>query len=90
MKVGLSDLRRAWRLPGRALLLGLPLTLLVTALLAHYIAGLPWLQCFLLGAVLAPTDPVFAAAIVVVRKSRGAYAISSPSSQDSTTVWPCP
>ena len=28
MKVGLSDLRSAWRLPGRALLLGLPLTFL--------------------------------------------------------------
>ncbi|MDQ6753703.1 MAG: cation:proton antiporter [Actinomycetota bacterium] len=64
MKAGLSDLRRVWRLPGRALLFGLPLTLLVTAVLAHYISGLPWLQCFLLGAVLAPTDPVFAAAIV--------------------------
>lgn len=64
MKVGLADLRRAWRLPGRALLLGLPLTLLITALLAHYIVGLPWLPCLLLGAVLAPTDPVFAAAIV--------------------------
>ncbi|WP_113718299.1 cation:proton antiporter domain-containing protein [Arthrobacter dokdonensis] len=64
MKVGLSDLRRAWRLPGRALLFGLPLTLLITALLAHYIVGLPWVPAFLLGAVLAPTDPVFAAAIV--------------------------
>ncbi|MBG0740628.1 cation:proton antiporter [Paeniglutamicibacter antarcticus] len=64
MKVPLSGLRRAWRLPGRALLLGLPLTLLITALLAHFIAGLPWLQSFLLGAVLSPTDPVFAAAIV--------------------------
>lgn len=64
MKVGLSDLRRAWRLPGRALLFGLPLTLLITALLAHYLLGLPWPQAFLLAAVLAPTDPVFAAAIV--------------------------
>lgn len=64
MKVGWADLRSAWRLPGRALVLGLPLTLIVTALLARYIAGLPWLQCFLIGAVLAPTDPVFAAAIV--------------------------
>lgn len=43
MKVGWSDLRSAWRLPGRALVLGLPLTLIVTALLARYIAGLPWL-----------------------------------------------
>lgn len=64
MRVGIRDLRRAWRLPGRALLLGLPLTLAVTAVLAHYLVGLPWLEAFLLGAVLAPTDPVFAAAIV--------------------------
>ncbi|WP_298462288.1 sodium:proton antiporter [uncultured Cellulomonas sp.] len=64
MRVGVHDLRRAWRLPGRALLLGLPLTLVVTAALAHYVAGLPWLESFLLGAVLAPTDPVFASAIV--------------------------
>jgi NhaP-type Na+/H+ or K+/H+ antiporter len=64
MRVGLSDLRKAWRLPGRALLLGLPLTLLITAVLAKYVAGLPWLESFLIAAVLAPTDPVFAAAIV--------------------------
>lgn len=64
MRVGLSDLRAAWRLPGRALLLGLPLTLLITAVLAHFVAGLPWLESFLIAAVLAPTDPVFAAAIV--------------------------
>jgi len=64
MKVGVRDLRRAWRLPGRALLFGLPLTLVVTALFAHWVVGLPWLESFLLGAVLAPTDPVFASAIV--------------------------
>ncbi|GAA1343768.1 cation:proton antiporter [Arthrobacter roseus] len=64
MRIGFKDLRLAWRLPGRALLVGLPLTLLITALLAHYLVGLPWLESFLLGAVLAPTDPVFAAAIV--------------------------
>jgi NhaP-type Na+/H+ or K+/H+ antiporter len=64
MRVGLADLRRAWRLPSRALLLGLPLTLLVTAVLARYVAGLPWLESLLIAAVLAPTDPVFAAAIV--------------------------
>ena len=64
MRVGVNDLRRAWRLPGRALVLGLPLTLIITAALAHWVAGLPWLESLLLGAVLAPTDPVFAAAIV--------------------------
>ncbi|MCW3768193.1 MULTISPECIES: cation:proton antiporter domain-containing protein [Paenarthrobacter] len=64
MQVGFRDLRTAWRLPGRALLLGLPLTLALTAVFAHSIVGLPWLEAFLLGAILAPTDPVFAAAIV--------------------------
>lgn len=64
MRVGLRDLAAAWHLPGRALLLGLPLTLALTALVAHYIAGLPWIESFLLGAVLSLTDPVFASAIV--------------------------
>jgi NhaP-type Na+/H+ or K+/H+ antiporter len=64
MRVGVRDLVSAWRLPGRALLLGLPLTLLFTALLARFVAGLPWAESFLIGAVLSPTDPVFAAAIV--------------------------
>ncbi len=64
MRVALDQLRSAWRLPGRALLLGLPLTLLVTAVFARYLGGLPWSEAFLVGAVLCPTDPVFAAAIV--------------------------
>ena len=64
MRVGLKELTSAWHLPGRALLFGLPLTLVGTAFLAHWVAGLPWVESFLLGAVLSPTDPVFAAAIV--------------------------
>ncbi|MDG4766514.1 cation:proton antiporter [Solwaraspora sp. WMMD406] len=64
MRVGWQDLRSAWRLPGRALGWGLPLTLVITALLAHYVAGLGWAESLLIGAVLAPTDPVFAAALV--------------------------
>ena len=64
MRVGLSDLRSAWRLPGRALVLGLPLTLVGTAMIVRWVVGLNWSEAFLLGAVLSPTDPVFAAAIV--------------------------
>lgn len=64
MRVGFSDLRSAWRLPGRALVLGMPLTFAVTTVLAHVVAGLPWTEAMLVGAVLAPTDPVFASAIV--------------------------
>ncbi|GII76545.1 peptidase [Sphaerisporangium rufum] len=64
MRVGWHDLRSAWRLPGRALGWGLPLTLAVTALGAHYLVGLGWIESLLVGAILAPTDPVFAAALV--------------------------
>jgi NhaP-type Na+/H+ or K+/H+ antiporter len=63
-KLGWSELRSTWLLPGRALFLGLPLTMFATALLGHYLAGLTWLNAWLIGAVLSPTDPVFAAAIV--------------------------
>jgi NhaP-type Na+/H+ or K+/H+ antiporter len=64
MRVGWADLRSAWRLPGRALGWGLPLTLLVTALAAHYVVGLGWAESLLIGAILSPTDPVFASALV--------------------------
>jgi sodium/hydrogen antiporter len=64
MQAGVRDLTRAWRLPARALLLGMPLTMAGTAVFAHYVAGLSWAQAWLVGAVLSPTDPVFAAAIV--------------------------
>ncbi len=64
MRTSLPDLRRAWRLPGRALLLGFPLTLGGTALAARALVGLGWPQALLVGAALAPTDPVLASAIV--------------------------
>ena len=64
MHAGLGELRAGWRLPGRALVAGLPLTLIFTAALAHFVAGMPWGHAFLIGAVLSPTDPVFAAALV--------------------------
>ncbi len=57
-------LRRHWRPPTRALLLGMPLTLIAVAALGHWLAGLPWPSALVLGAVLAPTDPVFASALV--------------------------
>ncbi|MFC6879505.1 MULTISPECIES: cation:proton antiporter [Actinomadura] len=64
MHAGWKDLRSAWRLPGRALGWGLPLTLVVTAVLARYVVGLGWTESLLIAAVLTPTDPVFAAALV--------------------------
>ncbi|MEU4214168.1 cation:proton antiporter [Actinoplanes sp. NPDC026623] len=64
MRVGWSDLRSAWQLPGRALGWGLPLTLAIMAAVAHWLVGLPWPESLLLAAILSPTDPVFASALV--------------------------
>lgn len=64
MRLNLRELTTRWRLPGFALLIGLPLTMLGTAVLGHYISGLTWLEALLVGAILSPTDPVFAAAII--------------------------
>jgi len=64
MRAPMQEIASAWRLPGRALLLGLPLTMLGNTLLARFVVGLPWLPSVLVGAALSPTDPVFAAAIV--------------------------
>lgn len=59
-----SVLRRRWREPARALLIGMPLTFGIVAVLTHWLTGLDWGSSALVGAVLAPTDPVFAAALV--------------------------
>ncbi|MFD4016695.1 cation:proton antiporter [Streptomyces sindenensis] len=64
MHVSVPALRRSWRNPARALGLGMPLAFLGVALLTHFLVGLDWTTSFLVGAVLAPTDPVFASAIV--------------------------
>ncbi|MFG2294601.1 cation:proton antiporter [Streptomyces sp. NPDC048603] len=64
MHVSFPALRRNWRNPARALGLGMPLALVGMALVTHYLVGLDWTTSFLVGAVLAPTDPVFASAIV--------------------------
>ncbi|MFC8588187.1 cation:proton antiporter [Streptomyces sp. NPDC057217] len=64
MHVSFAKLRANWRNPARALGLGMPLACVGTALITHYLVGLDWTTSFLVGAVLAPTDPVFASAIV--------------------------
>ncbi|MFI2432673.1 cation:proton antiporter [Streptomyces sp. NPDC018693] len=62
--VSFAKLRANWRNPARALGLGMPLAFVFMALITHFVVGLDWTTSFLVGAVLAPTDPVFASAIV--------------------------
>ncbi len=64
MHLAWPKLVSAWRLPGRALLFGLPLTIAIGALAAAATGLLGWVEAALVAAVLAPTDPVFASAII--------------------------
>lgn len=63
-RAGLPDLKQGWRLSGRALGLAMPLTMIGIAVPTHFLTGLDWTTSFLIGAILSPTDPVFASAIV--------------------------
>jgi NhaP-type Na+/H+ or K+/H+ antiporter len=63
-RASVPALREGWRLSGRALGLGMPLSMIGVAIPAHYLANLDWPTAFLLGAILSPTDPVFASALV--------------------------
>jgi NhaP-type Na+/H+ or K+/H+ antiporter len=55
----------SWRTPRRLLVLAMPLTITGVAILGWWAAGLAPAAALLLGAVLAPTDPVLAADVQV-------------------------
>ena len=57
-------LQTAWRLPFRKLVLAMPLTAALVALVAHVLTDLDWTESFLLGALLSPTDPVLSSTVV--------------------------
>lgn len=56
---------RSWRLTWRMLGLAMPLSILGIALVGGWVLGLGLAACLLLGAMLAPTDPVLAADVQV-------------------------
>jgi sodium/hydrogen antiporter len=57
--------RQYWGPPARALVIAMPLTLGLLAAMAKLLfPALGWAEAFLLGAVLAPTDPVVTSAVV--------------------------
>lgn len=57
-------LKSAWHLPLRKLVLAMPLTATLVALVAKALADLSWTEAFLLGALLSPTDPVLSSSVV--------------------------
>ena len=57
-------LQEAWHLPLRKLVLAMPLTCVLVALVTHALTDLDWTESFLVGALLSPTDPVLSSAVI--------------------------
>jgi NhaP-type Na+/H+ or K+/H+ antiporter len=64
LEVDAELLQRHWSLPLRKLVIAMPITALIVALLTHSLVGLNWTESFLLGALLSPTDPVLSSGVV--------------------------
>jgi sodium/hydrogen antiporter len=64
LEVEAEMLQKAWHLPFRKLVLAMPLTAAIVAAATHVLTDLGWTECFLLGSLLAPTDPVLSSSVV--------------------------
>jgi NhaP-type Na+/H+ or K+/H+ antiporter len=64
LEVEQEMLQKAWHLPLRKLVLAMPLTCVLVALITHTVTDLDWTESFLVGALLSPTDPVLSSAVV--------------------------
>ncbi len=56
---------KTWRIPFRLVSVTMVLSIAIVTLISVYVLGLPWASALLLGAVLAPTDPVLASDVQV-------------------------
>jgi NhaP-type Na+/H+ or K+/H+ antiporter len=57
-------LQTAWHLPLRKLVLAMPITAGLVAVLTSALTDLGWTESFLVGALLSPTDPVLSSVVV--------------------------
>src|SRR3954453_4012169 len=64
LEVEAEMLQTEWRLPLRKLGLAMPLTWGILGPAARVLTQLSWTECFLLGALLSPTDPVLSSSVV--------------------------
>jgi NhaP-type Na+/H+ or K+/H+ antiporter len=64
LEVEAEMLQEHWHLPLRKLILAMPLTAVIVAASAKLLTSLSWTECFLLGALLSPTDPILSSTVV--------------------------
>jgi sodium/hydrogen antiporter len=64
LEVEETMLQEAWHLPLRNLVLAMPITAGLIAVVTYWLTGLGWTESFLVGALLSPTDPVLSSTVV--------------------------
>ncbi len=64
LEVEAEMLQKAWHLPLRKLVLAMPITAALVACATAALTDLSWTEAFLVGALLAPTDPVLSSSVV--------------------------
>lgn len=64
MHIHFKEMKTDASLTIRALAIGMPLTAILSALFCNTILGFSWVVSLLIGTILAPTDPVFSAALI--------------------------
>jgi NhaP-type Na+/H+ or K+/H+ antiporter len=64
LEVEAEMLQRAWHLPTRNLVIGMPITCGIIAVATKLVTNLDWTESFLVGALLSPTDPVLSSSVV--------------------------
>jgi NhaP-type Na+/H+ or K+/H+ antiporter len=64
LEVEAEMLQTAWHLPFRKLVLAMPITAGIVALVTKAVTDLSWTEAFLVGALLSPTDPVLSSSVV--------------------------
>lgn len=86
---GLRD--RRWLLPLRLAVVSMVVTVAAIAVAVHFLLGWPWGACILLGAILAPTDPVLASDVQVHRpgdRDRLRFALTGEGGLNDGTAFP--
>jgi NhaP-type Na+/H+ or K+/H+ antiporter len=57
-------LQKAWHVPLRSLIVAMPITAGLVAVVTYALTDLGWIESFLVGALLSPTDPVLSSSVV--------------------------
>lgn len=91
LKINRPLKREAWQSTIRLIGLLMPISILMITAIAHYVLGMGWGAAVLLGAILAPTDPVLASEVQLAHvcdKDEVRFALTSEGGLNDSLAFP--